>query len=66
MIAASRRTEICLDRYVRSCADIADVNAFELHVIVLDTALGNWRPYVIYLTERVAKQVHSQSLIPKL
>ncbi|KAL2047080.1 hypothetical protein N7G274_001099 [Stereocaulon virgatum] len=56
MIAASRRTEICLDRYVRSCTDIAALNAFEIHVIVLDTALGNWRPYVIYLTERVAKQ----------
>ena len=59
MISASERTEVALDRYIRSCTDVASLNAFEIHVIVLDNALANWRPYIIDLTERVTQQVHS-------
>jgi len=57
MIAASKRTKRSLDRYVRSCNNLASLNPFEIHVIVLDTALENWRPYIIALTERVMQQV---------
>ena len=59
MISASERTEVALDRYVRSCTDLASLNAFEIHVIVLENALANWRPYIIDLTERVMQQVKS-------
>ena len=57
IIAASKRTETSLDRYIKSCEDIAQSNPFEVHLIVLDTALANWRPYIISLTERITQQV---------
>ena len=57
MISASPKTELCLDRYVRSCTDLAGLNPFEIHLIVLDTALANWRPYIVDLTERITEQV---------
>ncbi|KAL9136704.1 MAG: hypothetical protein Q9175_002081 [Cornicularia normoerica] len=56
MIAASKRTETSLDRYLKSCKDIAQLNPFEIHLIVLDTALANWRPYIVGLTERITQQ----------
>ena len=57
MISASEKTELCLDRYVRSCTDLAGLNPFEIHLIILDTALANWRPYIVDLTERIMEQV---------
>ena len=57
MISASQKTELCLDRYVRSCTDLASLNPFEIHLIILDTALANWRPYIVDLTERITEQV---------
>lgn len=56
MIAPSKSAETSLDRYIKSCKDIAQLNPFEIHLIVLDTALANWRPYIIGLTERITKQ----------
>ena len=57
MIAASERTRSSLDLYVRSCTDLASFNPFEIHVLVLDSALANWRSYIIELTERITSQV---------
>lgn len=59
MIAPSKSAETSLDRYIKSCKDIAQLNPFEIHLIVLDTALANWRPYIIGLTERITKQVRT-------
>ena len=61
MIAASKRTEVSLDRYIKSCEDIAQLNPFEIHLIVLDTALANWRPYIVGLTEKLTQQVRKIS-----
>ena len=58
MISASERTERCLDRYVKSCRDLASLSPFEIHLIVLDTALANWRPYIVGLTEKVTEMVY--------
>ena len=63
MIAASKRTEISLDRYIKSCKDIAQLNPFEIHLIVLDTALANWRPYIVGLTEKIKQQVRRISIM---
>ena len=57
MIAASERTQSSLDHYVGSCTDLASLNPFEIHVLVLDSALTNWRPYIIALTEEITHQV---------
>lgn len=57
MIAASERTQVSLDRYAASCTDVVSLNPFEIHVLVLDSALANWRSYLIVLTEQVTHQV---------
>ena len=57
MIAASERTRSSLDLYIRSCTDLASLNPFEIHALVLDSALANWRSYIIDLTERITHQV---------
>ena len=57
MISASQKTELCLDRYVRSCSNLADLNPFEIHLMILDTALANWHSYIVYLTEQITAQV---------
>ena len=63
MIAASERTRSSLDLYAKSCTDLASFNPFEIHVIVLDSALANWRSYIIDLTERITRQVRTPALL---
>ena len=63
MIAASERTRSSLDLYVKSCTDLASFNPFEIHVLVLDSALANWRSYIIDLTERISLQVRKSALL---
>ena len=62
MIAASERTETSLDRYIKSCENITQLNPFEIHLVVLDTILANWRPYIVGLTERITQQVRPISV----
>lgn len=57
MVSASRRAERCIDRYVKGCVDLAPLNPFEIHLILLDTVLANWRPYLISLTDRIRQLV---------
>lgn len=57
LIAASERAKLSIDRYVKSCKNMASLNPFEIHLSLLDTTLANWRPYIIGLTERIAQQV---------
>ena len=57
MIAASERTKSSLDLYIRNCTDLASLNPFEIHALVLDSALTNWRSYIIDLTKRITHQV---------
>lgn len=64
MIAASKNTEISLDRYIKSSENIAQLNPFEIHLIVLDTALANWRSYIVGLTERITQQVRRTLTAP--
>lgn len=56
MIAASKRTKLSLRRYMKSSSDLAALNPFETHVILLDTILSNWRLYIAYLTKEVTEQ----------
>ncbi|MCJ1394648.1 hypothetical protein MMC18_007528 [Xylographa bjoerkii] len=53
-IAASETAERRMDKYVKSVDKVEDSNPFEIHLILLDTALASWRPYLIYLTVKAA------------
>lgn len=57
LIATSVSAERHLDRYIKSSDSLATLNPFEIHLIILDTALANWRPYIVDLTEKITKQV---------
>lgn len=57
MISLSEKAELCLDRYVKSSQNIIAENPFDVHLILLDTALANWRPYIVSLTEQINRQV---------
>lgn len=57
LISASQRAEQCIDRYVKSCVDLSPLNPFEIHLILLDTIIANWRPYIVSLTDRIRQQV---------
>lgn len=57
MIAASRRTRRSLRRYTESSPDLAALNPFETHLILLDSLLSNWRPYIAHLTKQITDQV---------
>ena len=62
MVAASKSLETNIDRYVRSCTDIPQLNPFEIHVLILDNALVNWRQCILHLTERATQQVRKNLL----
>lgn len=57
MISASPQLKLSLDRYSRNCMDFASLNPFEVHVIVLETILTNWRLCIMDLTEEISEQV---------
>jgi len=59
MIAPSQKVELRIERYIKSCDDVANHSPFEFHIIILDTVLANWRPFIIHLTESITKQVGS-------
>ncbi len=59
MISLSQKTQLRIDRYIKSSPNAADLSPFELHLIILDSALANWRPFIISLTESITQQVRS-------
>ncbi|KAL2049176.1 hypothetical protein ABVK25_010526 [Lepraria finkii] len=56
LISASKKTEEILDSYMGGCGGYASVNPFEIHLLILDTALTNWRRYIVDLTDKIRKQ----------
>lgn len=63
LISASTAAEASLDRYIKKSGILAESSPLEIHLILLDAALANWRPYIVYLTEQVIDMVwkHSRS-----
>ncbi|MCJ1263928.1 hypothetical protein MMC22_003798 [Lobaria immixta] len=56
IISPSSTAELSLDRYIKDSKVLAAASPFEIHLILLDAALANWRPYILYLTEQVMDQ----------
>jgi hypothetical protein len=46
-----------LRSYISACEDLSTINPFEIHVLVLNAAMANWRPYLIHLTTETGQQV---------
>jgi hypothetical protein len=64
MIAPSESTQLQWDRYLKSLRDVFKTNPFEFHIILLDAALSNWRPYIIFLTQSITREVGGKLLSP--
>ena len=62
LVSASPKTEICIDEYIKSVANLQDVDPFELHVLVLEVAFSTWRPYVVYLAQRISQRIDQFSI----
>lgn len=59
-IALSQRAQVRLEEYIQSCGELKDINPFEVHALLLDTAISNWRQYMIYLTAEINDRVCSR------
>ena len=62
MVSASPNTKGVLERYISSSKDLASLEAFELHLLMIDTALANWPQYIMDLTDKISKQVRQSFL----
>lgn len=57
VVSASSNTESSIDRYIKSSGDLTAPSPFEIHLLIVENALSNWRPYVIHRTEKIVEQV---------
>lgn len=56
IISASKAAKLGVERYIKDSQIPTALNPFDIHLILLDTALAKWRPYILYLTEQVKIQ----------
>jgi hypothetical protein len=56
-IALSQRAQSRLDSYIRVSGDLSRYDPFELHLLLLDTATTNWRPYLVDMAAQTNEQV---------
>ena len=57
VVSASSDTESSIDRYIKSEGDLTAPCPFELHLLIVENALSNWRPYIAHLTEDISEKV---------
>ena len=64
VIALSQRAQARLKSYARASGDICKYNPFEVHLLLLDTATANWRPYLVEIAAQTNEQVsHGQAIV---
>lgn len=57
IIALSQRAQGRLDSYISANGDLSRYNPFEVHLLLLDTATANWRPYLVDIAAQINEQV---------
>lgn len=56
LISISSRAQARIDTYIEAIGNIQQFNPFEVHLLLLDTAIANWRPYLVHLTVAINEQ----------
>jgi hypothetical protein len=56
-ISLSIPAQARIDTYMEASGDIQQFNPFEVHLLLLDTAMANWRPYLVHTTTEINEQV---------
>ena len=57
IVAASSDTESSIDQYIKSTGDLISQCPFEMHLLIIESALSNWRPYIAHLSKVISMQV---------
>jgi len=57
LIGASVAVEEQLDRYYKLPKSAEFTNPLEPHLLILDLAMANWRPYMVWLTDDLNRLV---------
>ena len=57
VVSASSNTESSIDRYIKSAGDLTLLGPFDIHLLIVEAALLNWRPYLAHLTEEISDLV---------
>jgi hypothetical protein len=65
IIALSQRAQARLESYASSSGDVCRYNPFEVHLLLLDTATANWRPYLVDIAAQTNEQVSTARTIGK-
>ena len=63
IIALSQRAQARLASYAEASGDICKYNPFEVHLLLLDTATANWRPYLVEIAAQINEQVSCARMI---
>jgi len=56
-VAISPVAQKRLEDYMASVDEMTCLNPFDLHLLILDTALANWRPYLVHIAIEISEQV---------
>lgn len=57
IVSASSDTESSIDQYIKSAGDLISQCPFEMHLLIIENASSNWRPYIAHLSEVISEQV---------
>lgn len=53
VVSASGNTESSIDRYIKSAGDLTEHCPFDMHLLIIEAALSNWRPYIFHLRDEI-------------
>ena len=56
-VSISQVAEARLQDYMVSVDEMSYLNPFDLHLLILDTAIANWRPYLVHIATEISGQV---------
>ena len=56
-VSASSSTESAIDHCSKSAGDLTAPFPFDIHLLIVEKALSNWRPCIVHLTEEITEQV---------
>ena len=46
-----------IDKYIEAAGNVKQFDPFEVHLLLVDTAMANWRPYLVYMATDINEQV---------
>lgn len=57
LISVSGLAQARIDEYIEAAGDVQLFDPFEVHLLLVDTAIANWRPYLVNMATDINEQV---------